>query len=198
MLMTSRTFTTGEVAVKGYLYVVMRGIVLLGRHVLTAGMWWGDDVLLYDESYFSLHSACAMSYVSALRISKQDLITVISKFPVAQRKVSTLSVSLNFEMITPLLCCALRRCPSRLLTVRLILLFLAGATIHDLTCDEETPHQTSATREKIEGLTNSSIKKGYIAATFSTVPTRRLCATHNLSGGMADEIPVASGPLGGV
>ena len=47
MLMTSRTFTTGEVAVKGYLYVVMRGIVLLGGRVLTAGMWWGDDVLRY-------------------------------------------------------------------------------------------------------------------------------------------------------
>ena len=112
MLMTSRTFTTGDVAVKGYLYVVMRGIVLFGRRVFTAGMWWGDDVLLHDESYFSPHSACAMSYVSALRISKQDLITVISKCPVTQSKVSTLSVSLNFEMITPLLCCALRHCPT--------------------------------------------------------------------------------------
>jgi hypothetical protein len=151
MLMTSRTFTPGEVAVKGYLYVVMRGIVLFGGRVLTAGMSWGDDVLLNDESYFLPHSACAMSYVSTQKISKQDLSTVISKFPVAQSKVSTLSVSLNFEMITPLLCCALRRCPSRLLTVRLILLFLAGATIHDLTCDEETPHQSSATRERKRG-----------------------------------------------
>jgi hypothetical protein len=52
MLMTSRTFTPGEVAVKGYLYVVMRGIVLFGGRVLTAGMSWGDDVLLNDESYF--------------------------------------------------------------------------------------------------------------------------------------------------
>ena len=112
MLMTSRTFTTGEVAVKGYLYVVMRGIVLFGGRVLTAGMWWGDDVLLYDESYFSPHSACAMSYVSALRISKQDLTSVISKFPAAQSKVSTLSVSLNFEMIIALLCSALRHCPT--------------------------------------------------------------------------------------
>jgi hypothetical protein len=99
MLMTSRTFTTGEVAVKGYLYVVMRGIVLLGGRVLTAGMWWGDDVLLYDESYFLPHSACAMSYVSALRISKQDLITVISKCPVAQRKVSTKARSLSHSTL---------------------------------------------------------------------------------------------------
>ena len=112
MLMTSRTFTPGEVAVKGYLYVVMRGIVLFGGRVLTAGMSWGDDVLLNDESYFLPHSACAMSYVSTQKISKQDLSTVISKFPAAQSKVSTLSVSLNFEMIIALLCCALRHCPT--------------------------------------------------------------------------------------
>ena len=112
MLMSSRTFTPGEVAVKGYLYVVMRGIVLFGGRVLTAGMWWGDDVLLNDESYFLPHSACAMSYVSALRISKQDLTTVISKFSIAQSKVSTFSVSLNFEMIIALLCCTHRHCPT--------------------------------------------------------------------------------------
>ena len=112
MLMASRTLTTGEVAPKGYLYVVMRGIVLFGGRVLTAGMWWGDDVLLNDESYFLPHSACAMSYVSTQKISKQDLTTVISKFPAAQSKVSTFSVSLNFEMIIALLCCTHRHCPT--------------------------------------------------------------------------------------
>jgi len=164
MLMTSRTFTTGEVAVKGYLYVVMRGIVLFGGRVLTAGMWWGDDVLLYDESYFSPHSACAMSYVSALRISKQDLTSVISKFPAAQCKVRRFTILL-----------AMRR--------HLI-------------------NQARLVKES-EGLTDSSIKhlkfKGarLHGGDFIDRAHEAAVRKHNLSGGMADEIPVASGPLGG-
>ena len=49
MSMTNQMLAPSEVAPNGVLYVIARGLVLWGGHVLSRGMTWGDDVLLTNK-----------------------------------------------------------------------------------------------------------------------------------------------------
>jgi len=87
MTMTARVLAPGEVAPRGLLYVISRGLVLFGGHVLTHGMAWGDDVLLREPTYYLPFLARAMSYVDAYTLGKETLARVLAAFPGSIQRV---------------------------------------------------------------------------------------------------------------
>ena len=87
MSMKSRTLAPQEVAPNRHLYVIARGLALYGGRVLSAGMAWGDDVILLHEKYFLPYLARAMSFLDLYALSRETLLTVLSNFPISARRL---------------------------------------------------------------------------------------------------------------
>ena len=77
----AQVYAPGEVAPRGYLYVIQSGVVLYGGRVLAAGSTWGLDVIIADEKLRSRSSGRAMNYVETYRISGERLLQLASLFP---------------------------------------------------------------------------------------------------------------------
>ena len=81
MALTPKVFAPGEVAPKGYLYVINRGLALYGARVLTAGKIWGDDVVMYNSEFHSPYNARAMNYLEVYTISRDRLFELAEDYP---------------------------------------------------------------------------------------------------------------------
>jgi len=85
MALTPKVFAPGEVAPKGYLYVINRGLALYGARVLTAGKIWGDDVVMYNSEFHSPYHARAMNYLEVYTISRDRLFELAEDYPLSKK-----------------------------------------------------------------------------------------------------------------
>ena len=85
MALTPKVFAPGEVAPKGYLYVINRGLALYGARVLTAGKIWGDDVVMLNAAFHSPYNARAMNYLEVYTISRDRLFELAEDYPASKR-----------------------------------------------------------------------------------------------------------------
>lgn len=77
----AQVFAPGELAPRGFLYVVHSGVVLFGGRVLTAGKVWGLDVIISNVKLRSVACGRAMTYLEVYRISGRRLMELASTFP---------------------------------------------------------------------------------------------------------------------
>lgn len=89
-----KTLAPGELAPLRCLYVISRGLVLFGGRVLSAGQWWGDDVILSDSRYFLPHVARAMAYSDMFTLSRDELLASVEHFPDSWRRLRQCTVKL--------------------------------------------------------------------------------------------------------
>jgi hypothetical protein len=87
MSLEAKVFAPGEVAPKGNLYVIHRGLALYGARVLTAGKIWGDDVILLNTELHSPYQARAMNYLECYTIGRDDIFNVASAYPRSRRQL---------------------------------------------------------------------------------------------------------------
>ena len=85
MALTPKVFAPGEVAPKGYLYVINRGLALYGARVLTAGKIWGDDVVMLNAAFHSPYNARAMNYLEVYTISRDRLFELAEDYPLSKK-----------------------------------------------------------------------------------------------------------------
>ena len=85
MALTPKVFAPGEVAPKGYLYVINRGLALYGARVLTAGKIWGDDVVMLNATFHSPYNARAMNYLEVYTISRDRLFELAEDYPLSKK-----------------------------------------------------------------------------------------------------------------
>ena len=87
MALSAKVFAPGEVAPKGNLYVVHRGLALYGAKVLTAGRVWGDDVILLNASLQSPYCARAMNYLECYTISRDTIFEIAKDYEDARKEI---------------------------------------------------------------------------------------------------------------
>lgn len=94
-------FAPSDVAPRGYMYIVQRGIALYNAKVLTKGKVWGDDVILHTESLRVRATARAMHYLEAYFISRDELVSLAERHPETGRQIRYHAVwmALRREMI---------------------------------------------------------------------------------------------------
>ena len=85
LAMVSDVLAPHEMASMGRLYVIQRGLVLYGGHILTDRMSWGaDDVLLTDTRYLSKRTARAMTYTNVQLLTREALEETLASFPASK------------------------------------------------------------------------------------------------------------------
>ena len=63
MTLHAIVFAPADIAPRGYMYIVQRGIALYNGKVLTKGGTWGDDMILQSEALRLRATARAMNYL---------------------------------------------------------------------------------------------------------------------------------------
>ena len=92
--MESLVLTPAEVAPRRKLYVIGRGLVMYGMKVLHRGAAWGEDVILYDERYFSPHVARAMTYTEVTAITRATMLSIVRSFPFSYKQMRRAAILL--------------------------------------------------------------------------------------------------------
>jgi hypothetical protein len=65
------------------LYMLVRGVVVLGGRVLSNGAMWGEDMVLSCVEYQDTHAAMSLTYVEVKILSKSALMETAEYFPKA-------------------------------------------------------------------------------------------------------------------
>lgn len=92
--LTAQVFAPGEVAPRGRMYIVHRGVALYGGKVYGGGRVWGEDVILTSEHLQKEFSARAMIFLSVFSLSRDDLEDVCSLFPVEWLRIRRAAIQL--------------------------------------------------------------------------------------------------------
>ena len=87
-------FAPGEIAPKGPLYIVNRGLVLYGGCIYTRGKYWGEDMIVSAASLHVKFCALAMNYVECFTLAREDLEDVAEIFPDVAKKIRRHAVRL--------------------------------------------------------------------------------------------------------
>lgn len=101
LVLTPLLFPPGEVVHPGHLFIVRRGVALLGGRLLTRGRVWGEDLLLQSKNLRLNDAARAMSYLEVWACSERDLNIVIAAYPEDYRRIRrrTLWLALRREIV---------------------------------------------------------------------------------------------------
>lgn len=94
MAMKTQMLSPKEVAPTGYLYVITRGSVMLGARVLSRGMAWGDDILLYNSKHFLPFLACALTYTDVTKVNRDTLFDLAEAYPGSIQRLRRLGLLL--------------------------------------------------------------------------------------------------------
>lgn len=84
--MEACVFAPSELPDPENLYILHRGIVMVGGRVLTSGKMWGEELILDDE-HFRPNPARCMTYVEVYSISRLVFFKVTNSFDEARRLV---------------------------------------------------------------------------------------------------------------
>lgn len=88
-------FAPGEIAPDEILYIITKGVVVLGRDILVSGQYFGhESILITKKSLRSKFVGRMMSYVQCNCLTKGTFLEIISRFPEAKRVVRRASVVL--------------------------------------------------------------------------------------------------------
>lgn len=95
-------FAPGELAPDEMLFIINKGVVVLGREILVSGNFFGHDaILVTNKSFRSQYIGRMMSYVQCSCLSRFTFEEIISRFPEARRiaRRSTILMALRAAII---------------------------------------------------------------------------------------------------
>jgi hypothetical protein len=81
MALHAVVFAPNDVAPRGYLYIVQRGVALYRGRVMTKGKVWGEDLILETVGLRHKATARAMNFLEAYYLSRPELLTLSSRHP---------------------------------------------------------------------------------------------------------------------
>jgi hypothetical protein len=87
-------FAPGEIAPRGPLYIVNRGLALYGGAVYVRGSYFGEDVILTSQHLLRTYCALAMNYLEVFVLARQNLEDVAAIFPAQQARIRRHAVRL--------------------------------------------------------------------------------------------------------
>lgn len=92
-----RVFAPGEIAPRGPLYIVHRGIALWAGKVRGPGQIWGEDMILSSQNLVQKYTARAMNYIAVFLLSRDALEETQAAFPVASKIIRKRAVQLALK-----------------------------------------------------------------------------------------------------
>lgn len=87
-------FAPSNLAPKNFLFIMQRGVAIYRGKVLTKGGVWGEDIVLETVALRSKETARALNYVAAYYISRDELLILAKKFPLAARVIRKYAINL--------------------------------------------------------------------------------------------------------
>jgi hypothetical protein len=135
-----------ELAPPGFLYVLYRGVVILGGEVVTKGNTWGEDIILAEMSPGLCRNlnAKALNYVEVYVCTHETLMSALVGFPTSAAHLRRCALRLAFRRNLLLAAEDVRRARKR-----------AAANRENSEVDDNSM-QRSATRKQLSG----SFKRG--------------------------------------
>ena len=94
LCLTPHVFAPGEVIPVGRLYIINRGLAVLGPRLLGSGRVWGDDVILTSEHLRLNFVARAMNFLEVFSIDREQLSTLADSFPDVARIIRKAAIRL--------------------------------------------------------------------------------------------------------
>ena len=67
--------------VKGTLFIVVKGVAAIAGKVLTAGAYFGEDMILTSDRLIVIHPVMAMAYLELASLSREALDKILKQFP---------------------------------------------------------------------------------------------------------------------
>jgi len=81
MALHAMVFAPGDMAPRGYLYIVQKGIALYRARLIIKGRVWGEDMVVANPRLRHPALARAMNYLAVNYINRTELLAVAEKYP---------------------------------------------------------------------------------------------------------------------
>ena len=108
LMLHAVVFSPSDVAPRGYLFIVQRGIMMYRGKILTKGKIWGEDMVLSTDEYRSKAPARAMNYVAAYYITRTELFMLADKYPETRKGIRLFAFKLALAREVVVLARAIR------------------------------------------------------------------------------------------
>jgi hypothetical protein len=93
--MVATVYAPFELPECGWLYVLHKGVVMNGGLILTTGRWWGEDMIVHNETYRKQLVARALTFLETYSIDRGTLYDLAPEsFPATLRQIRMRAVVL--------------------------------------------------------------------------------------------------------